>query len=142
MCADISRTWWCGDGEPSVEMKRLYRFAHEHVVENMALIRPGVSFRDLTFGGHHLTPEFAGQRYGVKMHGVGLCDEWPAIKYPEDWREGAFEGLLEPGMMLCVEALVAAEGGGFSIKLEDQVLVTESGVENLTRYPFDQRFLT
>ncbi|HUF85910.1 MAG TPA: dimethylsulfonioproprionate lyase DddP [Thermohalobaculum sp.] len=141
MCADISRTWWCGEGEPSVEMKRLYRFAHAHIVENTALLGPGVSLRDITFGGHHLTPEFVGQRYGVKMHGVGLCDEWPSVKYPEDWREGAFDYALEPGMMLCVEALIATEGGGFSIKLEDQVLITETGVENLTAYPFEARFL-
>jgi Xaa-Pro aminopeptidase len=141
MCADISRTWWCGDGEPTAEMKRLYRYAHEHIMENMALIRPGVAFRDITFGGHRLAPEFVGQRYSCMMHGVGLCDEWPSIRYPEDWREGAFDYALEPGMMLCVEALIAIEGGGFSIKLEDQVLVTETGFENLTHYPFDARFL-
>ena len=40
-------------------------------------------------------------------------------------------------MVLCVEALVSPEGGDFSIKLEDQVLITEDGYENLTRYPFD-----
>ena len=40
-------------------------------------------------------------------------------------------------MVLCVEALVSPEGGDFSIKLEDQVLVTETGYENLTNYPFD-----
>ena len=40
-------------------------------------------------------------------------------------------------MTLCVEALVAEEGGDFSIKLEDQVLITEIGYENLTKYPFD-----
>ncbi len=40
-------------------------------------------------------------------------------------------------MVLCVEALVSEEGNDFSIKLEDQVLVTEDGYENLTKYPFD-----
>ena len=30
---------------------------------------------------------------------------------------------LEAGMVLCVEALVSPEGGDFSIKLEDQVLI-------------------
>ena len=40
-------------------------------------------------------------------------------------------------MVLCVEALVTPEGGNFSIKLEDQVLITEDGHENLTKYPFD-----
>jgi len=51
--------------------------------------------------------------------------------------DGAFEYELEAGMILCVEALVSPEGGDFSIKLEDQVLITEDGFENLTRYPFD-----
>jgi len=41
--------------------------------------------------------------------------------------------------VFCVEALVSPEGGDFSIKLEDQVLVTDTGFENLTRYPFDAR---
>ena len=36
-----------------------------------------------------------------------------------------------------IAGLVSPEGGDFSIKLEDQVLVTETGFENLTRYPFD-----
>ena len=40
-------------------------------------------------------------------------------------------------MLLCVEVLVLPEGGDFSIKLEDQVLITETGCETLTRYPFD-----
>jgi Xaa-Pro dipeptidase len=71
------------------------------------------------------------------MHGVGLCDEWPLITYPDHLVDGAFEYELETGMVLCVEALVSPEGGDFSIKLEDQVLITEDGFENLTRYPFD-----
>jgi Xaa-Pro dipeptidase len=45
--------------------------------------------------------------------------------------------VLEPGMTLCVEALVSGEGEDFSIKLEDQVVITEDGFENLTKYPFD-----
>jgi len=36
-----------------------------------------------------------------------------------------------------VEASVGEVGGDFSIKLEDQVLVTEDGFENLTTYEFD-----
>ena len=141
MCADISRTFWVGDGGPTAEMKRLYRVAHDHIVENVAMLRPGLSFRELSFGGHLLAEEFVESRYGCKMHGVGLCDEWPSIKYPEDWRDGDFDHVLEPGMTLCVEALVAHKGGSFSIKLEDQVLITETGVENLTKFPFEASFL-
>ena len=43
---------------------------------------------------------------------------------------------LEDGMALCVEVLVSPKGGNFSIKLEDQVIITETGFENLTKYPF------
>ena len=55
--------------------------------------------------------------------------------------DGAYDYALEPGMVLCVEALVGEKGGDFSIKLEDQVLVTEDGYENLTSYPFDPRLM-
>ncbi len=75
------------------------------------------------------------------MHGVGLCDEWPYVPYPDSWVEGSFDHVLEQGMTLCVEALVSPEGGDFSIKLEDQVLITDPGFENLTKYPFDPRLL-
>jgi Xaa-Pro aminopeptidase len=75
------------------------------------------------------------------MHGVGLCDEWPLIAYPDQLVDGAFEYELEVGMVLCVEALVSPEKGDFSIKLEDQVLVTDEGFENLTTYRFDEALM-
>ena len=75
------------------------------------------------------------------MHGVGLCDEWPIIAYPDQFVDGAFEYELETGMVLCIEALVSPEGGDFSIKLEDQVLITDDGFENLTKYKFDEALM-
>ena len=142
MCADLSRTWWIGDARPRADMIDAMRHAHEHVTRNMERLKPGVALRDLTFGTHVLRPEFQKQKYGCLMHGVGLCDEWPLIAYPDQHVEGAFDGYeLEPGMTLCVEALVSPEGGDFSIKLEDQVVITEDGYENLTSYPFDPRLM-
>jgi len=141
ICSDISRTWFLGDQEPTKEMKEDYQLALEHITTNMNLMKPGVSFRDLTFEGHQLPDLYQKQKYSCRFHGVGLCDEWPLIAYPTHYVEGAFDAVLEPGMVLCVEALVSREGGDFSIKLEDQVLVTEDGFENLTRYPFDDKFL-
>ncbi len=137
ICIDISRTWWVGDAKPTNAMVYAMRHAHEHIMTNMALMKPGVSLKELAFGGHQLDHDFQKLKYGCKMHGVGLCDEWPLVVYPDNWKDGAFDYVLEPGMVLCVEALVSPEGGDFSIKLEDQVLVTEDGFENLTRYPFD-----
>lgn len=141
MCADISRTWFIGDGEPSAEQRRLHRIACEHIAENSRLLKPGVSFQELCELGHQLPDEFIPQRYGSKYHGVGLCDEWPSIKYPIDWDERGYNGVLEPGMMLCVEVYLGEVGGKDGIKLEDQVLITDTGVENLTRCPFDEKLM-
>ncbi|MCY1313805.1 Dimethlysulfonioproprionate lyase DddP [compost metagenome] len=100
-----------------------------------------MKFTELTAKGHRLPEEFRAQRYGVMFHGVGLCDEYPCIRYPEDVESYGYEGELQPGMALCVEAYVGAVGGKDGIKLENQILVTEDGCENLTSYPFDESFL-
>ena len=138
ICIDISRTWWIGDKKPKQAMIDAMKHGIAHIKINMNLLAPGVSFRDLTHQGHHLDKKYQKLKYGCKMHGVGLCDEWPLIAYPDKFVEGAFDYVLEPGMVLCVEALVSPEGGDFSIKLEDQVLITDDGFENLTSYPFDK----
>lgn len=137
ICVDISRTWWIGDRRPTNAMVSAMHHALDHIRTNMSLLKPGVTIRELTHGGHHLAPEYQRQKYSCRMHGVGLCDEWPFVPYPDAWVDGAFEVALEPGMTLCVEALVSPEGGDFSIKIEDQVVITETGHENLTKYPFD-----
>lgn len=137
ICTDISRTFWIGDEKPTNAMIYAMRHAHEHIMTNMEMLRPGVTIEELVRNGHRLDPAFDKWKYGCKMHGVGLCDEWPLVAYEDKYVEGSFSYALEPGMVLCVEALVAEDGGDFSIKLEDQVLITEDGHENLTRYPFD-----
>lgn len=141
ICIDISRTWWVGEGRPTNAMVSAMQHAMDHIRTNMAMLKPGVAIEDLVRGGHPLAPEYWAQKYSCKMHGVGLCDEWPYVPYPDGWIPGAFDAVLEPGMVLCVEALVSPEGGDFSIKLEEQVLITERGYENLTRYPFDPALL-
>ena len=141
MCCDISRTWWIGPGEPSAEQRRLYREAKSLIEENTASLKPGMTLREVSLAGRELAEEFVPQRYGSKMHGVGLCDEWPSIKWPCDLPEVGQDYVLEPGMMLCVEAYMGLPGAKDGIKLEDQVLITETGVENLTRYPWDAALL-
>jgi Xaa-Pro aminopeptidase len=139
ICCDMSRTWYCGDGQPTPEQSELHRVAVEHITENMDILRPGLSFTDITYQGHQLPQKYRPQQYCVKMHGVGLCDEYPSIYYPENFIEGAFEDELRPGMTLCVEAYVGAVGGRDGVKIENQVLITDSGFENLTTYPYDEK---
>ncbi|MDT2018003.1 MAG: M24 family metallopeptidase, partial [Planktomarina sp.] len=117
ICVDISRSWWIGDKAPRPDMISAMQHAHEHILQNMRMLAPGVSMRSLSENCHRLNENYQKQKYGCLMHGVGLCDEWPLIAYPDQLVDGAFEYELEPGMVLCVEALVSPVGGDFSIKL-------------------------
>ncbi|SDN35627.1 Xaa-Pro aminopeptidase [Lutimaribacter pacificus] len=137
ICTDISRTWWIGDRPPRPDMIAAMQHAHDHIMTNMEMLKPGVTIPELSANTHVLHEKYQAQKYGCLMHGVGLCDEWPLVAYPDHAVPGSFDYALEPGMVLCVEALVGEVGGDFSIKLEDQVLITEDGFENLTAYPFD-----
>jgi Xaa-Pro dipeptidase len=137
ICIDISRTWWVGDQKPRPDMIDAMKLGVEHIAHNMAMLKPGVMITELSENCHRLPDTMQRQKYGCLMHGVGLCDEWPLVAYPDQAVAGAFDYPIEAGMVLCVEALVSPEGGDFSIKLEDQVLITETGYENLTKYPFD-----
>jgi len=42
-------------------------------------------------------------------------------------------------MVVCVESYVGRHGGHEGVKLEEQLLITESGSECLSRYPRDGR---
>lgn len=137
ICVDISRTWWVGDQKPRPDMVHAMQHGVEHILQNMQMLKPGVMIPELTAGTHILDPQFQKQKYGCLMHGVGLCDEWPLVAYPDNAVAGAYDYPLEAGMTICVEALVSPEGGDFSIKLEDQVLITETGFERLTAYEWD-----
>ncbi|NNE52115.1 MAG: aminopeptidase P family protein [Sulfitobacter sp.] len=141
ICVDISRTWWVGDRKPRPDMIYAMQHSVEHIQTNMEMLKPGVTIPELSANCHRLDPQYQKLKYGCMMHGVGLCDEWPLVAYPDQAVPGAYDYPLEPGMVLCVEVLTSPEGGDFSIKLEEQVLVTEDGYENLTKYPFDDALM-
>ncbi len=123
-CADISRTWLCGERRAARRQRELYRLAREQIAYNLALIRPGLGFRELSEKAFRLPERFRANRYSVIAHGVGLCDEYPAIYYPEDAAATGYDGVLEAGMTICIESYVGAAGGAEGVKLEQQLLVT------------------
>jgi Xaa-Pro aminopeptidase len=138
-CCDISRTWLAGAGRASNEQRALYAMAEEQIAANMGMLRPGRTFRELSHVAKSLPEEYLPNRYSVLFHGVGLCDEYPSVPYPSDWQRSGYDGVLEPGMVVCVESYVGRHGGHEGVKLEEQVLITETGGEQLSRYPRDER---
>ncbi len=136
MMTDISRTWICGDTKPNKQQRQVHSLAVEQMNRNTELLKPGTTFYELTHNSW--TPPVDEYRhYSCLFHGVGQCDEYPDIYLPNAWEESGYDGVLLPGMVLTVEAYVGSRSGGQGVKLEDQVLITEDGHENLSNWTLD-----
>ena len=136
-CSDISRTYYCGGGRPNEAQRRLYKLAREQIEHNMALLKPGLGFRELAEKAWKMPEDCAPNRYSVVVHGVGLCDEYPACLYLEDFDRAGYDGVFEANTTVCVESYMGRVGGAEGVKLEQQVLITEAGVELLSTFPFE-----
>lgn len=140
-CADVSRTFHCGPSKPTSRQKQIYRLAYEQVQHNLELIKPGVSFRELSDKSWRGPPEFEDNRYVCMVHGVGLVDEYPDIAHPLDWETHGYDGVIEENMVLCVESYIGQTGDSEGLKLEEQVVVTADGIQSLSTFPFEDDLL-
>jgi Xaa-Pro aminopeptidase len=139
--ADISRTFLCRPAKPTDEQRRLYRLAFEQLQHNMSLLKPGLTFRELSDRSWPIPDEFLANRYICAVHGAGMCDEYPVVPCSPDFAANGYDGMLEEGMVLCVESYIGAEKGGQGVKLEEQILITASGYEVLSSFPFEDALL-
>jgi Xaa-Pro aminopeptidase len=133
-CADISRAFVEGH-KFNEDQKKLYLMAVEHINYNSRLIKPGMSFEEFTEKSWKLPEEYYGNRYSCMVHGIGLCDEWPMIRYPTDG--GQREGHFEKNMTITVETYIGKVGGKEGIKLEQQYLVGENNLELMSHHPLE-----
>jgi len=140
-CADISRTFFCGDGMPTLEQRRLYRHSVEQLEHNRQIFRAGRTLREVVEDEWAIPEEFSPYRYGL-AHGVGLKDEYPFLPNREDrGRLSDPDQLIEPGMVFSLESYIGAVGGSEGVKLEDQLVITDDGPELLSRFPFEDALL-
>lgn len=135
-CADLSRSWTCGYTRMTPTQQRLYDTALAQIHHNLDLVQPGISFAEFNEKSWRIPDAHIPYRYSLAAHGVGIADEWPVIPLHVDWGPDAMSGHLEPGMVICIESLMA-EAGSESVKLETQVLVTPTGYERLDRFPLN-----
>ena len=118
-CADISRTFVTGN-KFNNEQAGLYRMAVEQIEYNENLIKAGTSFQEFTEKSWVLPEEYYPNRYSVMVHGIGLCDEWPAIRYPTDG--GDRSGIFEENMTITIESYIGKLGGKEGVKLNSNIL--------------------
>ncbi len=133
-CADISRAFVEGH-KFNDDQKKLYQMAVEQINHNYRLIKSGTSFKEFTEKSWKLPEEYYGNRYSCMLHGIGLCDEWPQIKYPTDG--GQREGHFEKNMTITLESYIGKVGGKEGVKLEQQYLVGENNLELMSHHPLE-----
>ena len=133
-CADISRAFVVGN-KFNEEQKKLYSMAVEQIDYNSRLIKDGLSFKEFTDKSWVLPEDYYPNRYSVMVHGIGLCDEWPAIRYPTDGGERS--GMFQKNMTITVESYIGKVGGKEGVKLEQQYLIGENGLELMSHHPLE-----
>jgi len=133
---DFSRTFHAGPGRPSAYQKELYRMAYDQIHCNMDLLRPGLSYRELSEKAWKIPERFYDRRYPSIIHGVGLHGETPLVAHQGDFDKYSKDGVLEPGMVVSVESYIGEVDAMDGVKLEEQVVITETGIAKMSRYPF------
>jgi Xaa-Pro dipeptidase len=139
--SDFSRTFHSGPEKPSREQRTLYKVAYEQLHHNMSILRPYMGFRDYAREAWDIPDKYYANRYYLSAHGVGMTGEYPYLYHEGDFPDAGYDGEIVPGMTICVESYIGLEGGAEGVKLEQQLLITETGTELLSRFPFEEDLL-
>ena len=136
---DFSRTFLCGAGRPSAVQRTLYVRAREQLECNVALIRPGMAYGEIAEKAWAVPLEHQQSRYYAVGHGLGMSGEFPNIPHKKPGQPYPLAGQVEAGMVICIESYIGSASAGQGVKLEEQLLVTDTGVERLSTMAFDDR---
>ncbi len=128
-CSDMTRTVYMGD-ELTEKQLEVYTTVLNAQKEALKAIKPGVVCSDVDkIARDYIADAGYGEYFGHGLgHGVGLyIHEEPRFSRTCDV-------VLEPGMVLSVEPGIYLPGE-FGVRIEDLIVVTEDGYENLTASP-------
>lgn len=132
--SDITRT--VAVGEPSAQMKEIYDIVLKAQELGVEKIGPGMSgIKADAIARDFIKSKGYGEAFGHSTgHGIGLeVHESPGLSFRS-------ETVLEPGMAVTVEPGIYLPGVG-GVRIEDDILITESGNERLTNSTKELRIL-
>lgn len=124
-CSDMTRTVFLG--RPPRKVREMYRAVLEALEAAKNAIRPGVGAEGVDTAARQVLKRYRLAHYFTHStgHGLGLeVHEMPRLGRGE-------RTLLEQGMVVTVEPGVYLEGLG-GVRIEDDVVVTSHGAQNLT----------
>lgn len=134
--ADISRTFPV-NGKYTERQKQLYNIVLEGQRKVIEAIKPELPMKRLN--------EILIEHYQVELKKIGLIKEDKEVQKYYYHNVGHFLGLethdvsgtegtiLKPGMVITVEPGLYIAEEGIGIRIEDDILVTETGYENLSK---------
>jgi Xaa-Pro aminopeptidase len=131
-CSDLTRT--VSVGQPSPDAARLHAAVRDAQAAAIAAVRPGSVTTDVDAAARQvLVAHGLGEAFGHGTgHGLGLdVHEEPRVSRP---RSDVLPVRLEPGMVFTIEPGAYLPGFG-GVRIEDDILVTETGSEVLTSVP-------
>ncbi|MDE5978036.1 MAG: aminopeptidase P N-terminal domain-containing protein [Turicibacter sp.] len=134
-CSDISRTFPI-NGKFSDRQRDVYQAVLDAQLATIEIIKPGISLQDVN--------EFARKKLaeGCKKLGLIETDEELSNYYYHgighylglDTHDvGGRGGILQPGMVITIEPGLYIAEEGIGIRIEDDILVTADGHENLSK---------
>ena len=132
--SDITRT--VAVGEPSEKMKEIYQTVLDAQILGVEKIGPGMTGIEAdAIARDYIKSKGYGEAFGHSTgHGIGLeVHEGPGLSSKS-------QTVLEPGMAVTVEPGIYLPGIG-GVRIEDDILITESGNERLTNSTKELRIL-
>lgn len=123
--SDVTRT--LAVGQPSDKLKEIYQVVLDSQLLALEKIKPGMTGKEAdAISRDYIASKGYGEAFGHSLgHGIGLeVHEGPGLSSRSDV-------VLEPGMVITIEPGIYLPGIG-GVRIEDDALVTETGVEKLT----------
>lgn len=126
-CSDMTRTFFYGT--PNEELQSIYSIVLEAQQYALKHIKAGMTGREAdSLAREYIMANGYGEQFGHSLgHSVGVeIHEWPSLSI-------ASADVLKPGMIVTVEPGIYVDGLG-GVRIEDMVVVTEDGVNDLTEF--------
>lgn len=123
--SDTTRT--LAVGEPSEKLKEIYQIVLDAQLLALEKIQPGMTGKEAdAIARDYIASKGYGEAFGHSLgHGIGLeVHEGPGLSFRSDI-------VLEPGMVITIEPGIYLPNIG-GVRIEDDALVTENGLEKLT----------
>ncbi|KAF0193865.1 MAG: peptidase M24 [Bacillota bacterium] len=131
-CSDFGRSFYCGT--PPEHISGAYHAlqeAHCHLISNM---KPGLRIAEMYRILITKLDELGyGDRLRARLPDGTLGHQIGVDLHENPWIRPTSEGVLKAGMVMCIEPKVWLPGE-YYLRVEDMVLITESGAESLTKF--------